>query len=506
MRIQLISDITLAPFKREILANAKEWIVEEVFVEHLETCFLSNTILDNVDYIFIHIDNYFKKRPLKDIEKLLLLVDSFAKLQSRPVILSAIVTPPFLASTLKTDAGFFTNGTLQLAGTLAALQQNSNVFFFDFLSILCKAGFDNAYNFQLGHLYQMPYNKVVIREFGVQLTNMVKILAGQDKKVIVLDCDNTLWGGILGEDGIDGIQCDLNYEGIQYYHFQQFLLQKKSEGFLLALCSKNNKADVQQAFLKKPMPLKWDDFTCAAINWTDKAENLKQIAVDLNVGVNSFIFIDDSEFEVNSIRQLLPGISVLHIVKGYPELLQLLQHPAFRRKTFTAEDNRKSEQYREEAARKDLKVQAGSMEEYISSLGIQLDIAENNLEDLERLAQLTEKTNQFNFNKRGYTARELEHGIKTNQHLLFSLKVTDRFGDYGTVGLIIVDTTEEDLVLENFIMSCRALGRRIEDDFIKEVEQRLVARYGKNFSSIRFVPTEKNVPAATFLNNYTVKQ
>jgi FkbH-like protein len=348
-------------------------------------------------------------------------------------------------------------------------------------------------------MYQAPYTKFFLNELALYLDSLLSMYSTADKKVIVLDCDNTLWNGIVGEDGAEGISCDLNSKGILYFHFQQFLLSRKKMGFILCLCSKNNEKDVREAFLKKRMPLKWDDFIVTKVNWENKDKNIKDIAEELNLGLDSFVFVDDSDFEVMHIERSLPEVKVFKMTGSYTNFMRLSSELVFKKKVITDEDKDKSEQYLQESKRKVLQRESSSFDDYIKTLEIKLKIDENPIKDLARISQLTEKTNQFNFNKIFYSIDDLRQKIESEQLICYSLRVSDKFGDYGLVGVILVGVAKDHLWLENYILSCRILGRRIEFDFLESVEMTVVERYGKKITKIIFKETPKNVPAQNFI-------
>jgi FkbH-like protein len=219
----------------------------------------------------------------------------------------------------------------------------------------------------------MPYTKLFLTKFSEKLLSACKQWKGSEKKVIVLDCDNTLWRGIVGEDGIDGILCDLNSQGIVYYHFQQFLKLKKEQGFILAICSKNNESDVLQAFNEKRMPLNWNDFSIRKVNWNHKNDNIHEISRELNLGLDSFIFIDDSDFELQRIKDIYPEIRTIKMTNSYDNLSDIVNDNIFQKKFITDEDKRKAEQYFQESMRLDLLSSSISFDEYVTSLEIKIE-------------------------------------------------------------------------------------------------------------------------------------
>lgn len=355
----------------------------------------------------------------------------------------------------------------------------------------------DAYNYNLGHLYQMPYTKSMVIRLGRLINDSIHFHASEEKKVIVLDCDNTLWGGIVGEDGTASIQCDRNAAGILYYHFQEFLSGLKATGFILCLCSKNNEADVVDAFSKRNFPLSWDDFVIKKVNWEEKWKNIQEISMELNVGIDSMIFIDDNPFELNVVKSILKGITTFEFTASYDDFLNLTAQQVFRKKVVLEADKKKTEQYQTEQQRKEWEHASSDFRNYLDGLKIKLEIFRNDRSDFLRLAQMTEKTNQFNFWKEEFTKEALNKWVDAG-NLVFSLKLSDKFGDYGTVGLLLIDQVDQSWRLYNYLMSCRALGKDVETQFLKKVVETLASENIK-LSDYRFKISDKNTPAQEFI-------
>jgi FkbH-like protein len=497
MNIAIISDITFDLVLKQLNPNneftVKKYIYSDPIVPEL---LKAGSQLDGVDTLIIHFDSYFFRYTDDYITEILQAVNGIASQFSGNVLLSNHMINGRHTSILKNNIGQHDQILIEKEAAIKTLLATSNVFFYDVKKLISQVGLQQAYNFKLGFLYQMPYTKNFISLLAAELNSAIKFLRVQEKKAIFIDCDNTLWKGILGEDGLEGIQCNKNAQGVLFFHFQEFLLEKKKEGFILGLCSKNNEDDVKEAFENLNMPLKWNDFVIKKVNWRNKAENLKEAAKELNIGLDSFIFIDDNEFELQSVNSLIPEVDTKKLVNDYDEFLKLTDSYSFKRKRLTKEDLEKNEQYIAEQQRNNVKESVGSFEEYVESLGIKLDISINNTSDLPRLSQLTEKTNQFNFNKEAFSIAQIEKFI-ADGNLVFGLRVADKFGDYGLVGLILIEIRGKEATQRNFLMSCRALGRLIEHDFFNYVVKNLQER-GVELSEICFKETAKNAPAKTF--------
>lgn len=501
MKVLCISDIILDTFARSIETKFPDISVEVIYSENLGLQLLNTIVHEDIDLIYIHIDSIFKKYSTSNLNSLLNNIYEFTLNTTKKVICSNLICESFKSSSLSDSFGFFFDSNRFFAEFEHFKDKKvRNLFFFDTWNLIVNIGSINSYNYRLGHLYQMPYTKSFLSAFEVKWVEFIKRINVSDKKVIILDCDNTLWNGIVGEDGIDGIKCNLNEEGILFYHFQKFLIQKKEEGFLLAICSKNNEKDVMDAFDNKTMPLKWDDFVVRKINWNNKIENIKEIASELNLGFESFVFIDDSDFEIKSVKLFFPQIHSIKITNDYSFFIQINEDQNLKKKYISSEDLNKSNQYIQEIQRNKLKNKRSSFADYIKSLDIKIQMSINSINEFERISQLTEKTNQFNFNKKRLEPAELTKMVKNGKIRIYSIKVNDKFGDYGLVGVILVSYEDGFPVLENYILSCRALGRGIEYEFLKMVDNELIQNHGCSFRLIKFKKTEKNVPSETFYN------
>jgi FkbH-like protein len=326
-------------------------------------------------------------------------------------------------------------------------------------------------------------------------------------KCIVLDCDNTLWGGVLGEEqGSDRIHLGEAYPGICYLQFQKQLSQLKELGYLLALNSKNNDADVRQLFENHPsMALKYNDFAAVRVNWNDKASNMVSIAEELKLGLDSFLFLDDSEFEVNLMCERLPQVRCLKVPDEPWQLPGLLASRILDCLHVTPEDRAKTHMYTHESRRKEFYHKAGSLEDFLKGLGMVLRFEPfKEQEHLRRAAQLTQKTNQFNLTTRRYTEPELLAAHKQGA-LIFLGSLQDRFGDYGRIILaIVMPRDNRKACLDTFLMSCRAIGRGVESVFLKLILNRL-HELGYLELIAEYMPNSKNALCDGFLerNGFT---
>jgi FkbH-like protein len=313
---------------------------------------------------------------------------------------------------------------------------------------------------------------------------------GKLKKAIIFDCDNTLWSGILGEDGIDNIDMSISSKTGKYYNMiQRIIVYLSQKGVIIGLCSKNNENDVLEVFkLHKDTYLKEENIVIHKINWSDKASNLLSISQELNIGLDSIIFVDDSSFEINLIREKLPEITTIQVPANlylYPTILLKTIYKYFNLDV-TDDDLKKTSMYKEQFQRAIEKDKFKNIDQYLASLEIEITIEKNNINQVERLAQLTQKTNQFNLTTKRYTEVQIHNFILNKQFHVFSLSVRDKFGDNGITGLCIInefeDHTDSILSIDTFLLSCRIIGRNIEYEFLNVI---LNSFQNKNVKEVR---------------------
>jgi len=499
INITVLSDIVFNSVANEILKNTDHIKISFEYHEDLALKLLAfepNDISKD-SFLFLHSDQLFHRKPIDwQILYFESIIDVIKKYPWLKIIVSNSFSMSFELTEIQNSIGNAYDAFQKYHIQLTKLKGTDNVYFFDFQNIIFNIGLDNAYNYSLGLLYQMPYTKKLITKFANEIMSYLNFISYEEKKVIVLDCDNTLWNGIVGEDGIDNIFCDKNSKGLIFYHFQSFLKKRKEDGFLLCLCSKNNTNDVEEAFQRKNMPLKWDDFIIKKVNWNEKSQNISEISKELNLGEDSLIFIDDNNFEINIVREFTKVNSIFLFKNDYDFLLEITSQYTFRRKQILSDDKTKTNQYQVEVLRKEEKSRYNNIDDFVESLSIKMKIFLNDHSDINRLSQMTEKTNQFNFNKKPFTKQQLETWMNTN--LVYSLKVSDKYGDYGTVGLMLISVEEKKATIENYLLSCRVLGKKIEQKFLLTIEDYLLQN-GIIINKIYFKESEKNLPAKTFI-------
>jgi FkbH-like protein len=322
-------------------------------------------------------------------------------------------------------------------------------------------------------------------------------LAGRLSKVLAVDLDNTLWGGIVGEDGASCVKIGSEYPGAAYLSLQRAILKIADRGVLLAICSKNNLADAMDVLQSHPeMLLRPGHFAALRINWTDKAQNLREIAAELNVGIDTVAFLDDNPVERQRIRLELPEVTVIDLPvdpAGYAQTL--LSSPVFERLAITAEDRARGGYYSAQRERKSSETSAGSLEDFYRSLEMKAEIIAVAPATLARIAQLTQKTNQLNTTTRRYTESDVQAMARDPAWKLFGVKIVDKFGDNGIVGVVFLKLVGDTVDIDTFLLSCRVIGRTVETMMLSHVCD-LGAAAGCSKIDAWFFPTRKNEPAA----------
>jgi FkbH-like protein len=328
-------------------------------------------------------------------------------------------------------------------------------------------------------------------------------LTGVICKVLAVDLDNTLWGGVLGEDGVDGLKLGVEYPGAIYRAFQRAILDLYQRGILLVVCSKNNHEEAMAALQNHPgMLLRPEHFAAFRINWQDKAQNLREIAAELNLGVDSIAFFDDNPVERELVRSEVPEVKVIEVpnhVQGYAQALR--DCPFFERLTLSAEDHGKTKQYHDQRKRSELAHNAGSLEDFFRSLEQEVVIANVTPDSIARVAQLTQKTNQYNVTTRRYTEQQIAEFISRPDCGVYSVGVKDRFGDNGIVGVLITRTEEDICEIDTFLLSCRVIGRTIETAMLGFLTDASKAR-GASLLQGWFIPTKKNAPVKELYSSH----
>jgi len=298
-------------------------------------------------------------------------------------------------------------------------------------------------------------------------------LTGKLAKALVVDLDNTLWGGVIGEDGMAGIRLGSEHPGAAFQELQRALLDLHQRGILLAICSKNNRDDAMEALQNHPgMLLTPAHFAAMRINWGDKAQNLREIARELNIGVDSLAFLDDNPFERQQVRRQLPEVYVINLPNDPMEFSRVIREcPLFERLSLSAEDQQRGKYYQAQREREQLEQTISSREDFYRSLLQEAEVAPLTKSTLARITQLTNKTNQFNLTTRRYTEQQISQLVSSPGWHCFSIRLRDRFGDNGLVGVAITHQQGATCEFDTLLLSCRIIGRTVETAFLSFLAQ-----------------------------------
>ena len=376
--------------------------------------------------------------------------------------------------------------------------------------VVSEHGRSRAYDMRMTFLARSPFATSFLLRLGDALADIVATVVFPPKKCVVVDCDNTLWGGVLGEDGPDRVAIGAEYPGNVYREFQLFLKGLERRGFLLAMNSKNNEADVLTFMAQSPnMALRAGDFAARRINWNDKASNIKEIADELNVGLESLIFVDDSPVECERVRTAFPEVQVEQFPSdplAIPSFMTSLQGTA--RLHVTEDDVKRAASIRANAEREELRRAAPDIDSFIRSLDIELAIARQDRSAVRRISQLTQRTNQFNLTTKRYAVSDVERLM--DEGVVYAMSMKDRFSDYGVVGVAVATPGApgtpasggeadggDEWEIDSFLMSCRAFGRKIESELLLAVLDD-ARRSGVRLVRASRVPTSKNSMTRTF--------
>jgi amino acid adenylation domain-containing protein/FkbH-like protein len=455
-----------------------------------------------INALFIRIDDWLRDKAdmpeagqtqflNQNFAELTRAIENSAKLSLVPFLVG--IVPLYNATKISQAVANFINRLNQELEIF--IKQQSRMHLLDLGKIAALYDVQDLYDSKADELGHMPFTQEYYAAIGTYLARKVNAFKGPDYKVIALDCDNTLWDGVCGELGALGITINEDFN-----HLQEFILEKYNEGFLLVLCSKNNEADVWEVFDRHPgMKIKREQIAAHRINWQPKAGNLLSIAAELNLGTNSFIFLDDSEFEIEQMNDQCPEVLSITLPENSNDFKNFLEHIwAFDTFSVTAEDTKRNQLYQVEKQRKEEQLNHGSLEDFLTSLDIKVNITELTENELERAVQLTLRTNQFNLNGIRKTPGEILAFGQQPGAISRIIDVKDRFGDYGIVGLVLAKAVANTLVIETFLLSCRVLGRKVEDEVLATLTAYAADHELVTITAL-YRPTEKNEPFREFL-------
>ena len=388
-----------------------------------------------------------------------------------------------------------------------SINKNS-IFIFDFDAFVSKFGEKNVFNYQNYFFGDIKIDLDYIPYFANELIPYIIAQLGISKKCIVLDLDNTLWGGTVGEDGFDGIKLGPQLPGNTYLEFQKNLKALKNRGIILAINSKNNFNDAIQVINEHPnMILRKEDFSSIMINWNNKVSNMYEIAQELNIGLDSIVFFDDDPVNRELMRTSLPDILTVELPKDSSEYVNTLHElPEFSMFEITDEDSKRSEMYAQQQTRKEFEISTPNLEDLLRNLSLELIIKKSNNFTNPRISQLILKTNQFNLTTKRYTAEEILNFTNDENIIVGCAQVKDKFGDHGITGVFIIKKlNSNEWFLDTFLLSCRIIGREIEKGILNYIINE-AKKNGIKIIKSQYVRTEKNTPIQDFLPNCGFKQ
>lgn len=369
-----------------------------------------------------------------------------------------------------------------------------NYFIVDLDQLQSIYGSEQLHSDKLYYVAKMPISTRLLPETAKQVMDVFMAIKGRIKKCVILDLDQTLWGGVIGDDGIENIQIGELGLGQAFSRLQQWLLELKKRGIILAVCSKNEEATAKEPFLKHPeMVLKLEDLSMFVANWEDKASNIKYIQETLNIGMDSMVFLDDNPFERNLVKSVIPDITVPELPEDPSEYLKYLkQLNLFETASYSKADADRTKQYQEEIKRTTLQKVYGTYDEYLESLKMVAKVRPFDSFHFSRIAQLTQRSNQFNLRTIRYTEAEIEQLSKSEDHITLYFTLEDQFGDYGLISVVVLDKQSADrLFISEWLMSCRVLKRGMEE-FILDTIVETAKNSGYKEVVGEYIATPKN--------------
>ena len=529
LRLSILSSFTIEPLEpyiqlREFLAGRRlvfESIAYEQWYGALRTPGRLDAANPDAILLLLHLDDvapHLAKRHLAAAPELASesdrLVDAIG--ESLQAYRARSATPVLLSTFVASGRGIersFDRGTEPsrqamveaLNNRVAALaREMPGVYVFEYDQLVADAGRSNWFDPVKAHHIKAAVSSRALPLLAAELSRTLSALRGPRRKLVALDLDNTLWGGILGEDGPDGIAAGGDYPGNAYADFQAFLANLRATGIALAVVSKNNPEDVDEAFSAHPnMALRREDFTAWRVNWIDKAANLKSIADELNLSTDSFVFVDDNPMECDLVRTYMPEVAVVELSgppSGFAD--KVLAQGGLDTLSLTDEDRRRAQSYAAEKTRAALATSVTDTSGFLAALELRLTLRPPRTGEVERMAQLFGKTNQFNLTTKRYGVSEIEALRADPAARVTVALLQDRYGDYGLIGIVVTIDQEANVrEIDCLLISCRALGRNVEESVLADIEtgarddgrRRLIGRYrpsAKNAIVADFYPSQ----------------
>ena len=471
---------------------------------------IRNFLGENFHFPYNMSDNERKSLVNEKINHLQNLIETFEKNLNSKLIITNFNIPSYSPNGItetKSDFGFH-EMIEELNRSLRNISKtHSSVYIYDFNHFVSKYGEKNIFDYRQFHVGDIQIALNFIPSFGYDLMSYIKPITGTNKKCIVLDLDNTLWGGIVGEDGFDGIELGHSSNGKAFVDFQKELLSLWNHGIILAINSKNNFDDAMKVINEHPnMILRKKNFASIQINWDDKAQNLKQIAEEINIGLNSIAFFDDDKINRERIKQEFPEVLTIEVPDDPSQFSLILKNlNDFNVLQRTDEDIKRGQMYSQQRERKELEKSISNLDDFLEQLDIKVKMKNSSEFLIPRISQLTLKTNQFNLTTKRYQEEEIRNFTNDDKFIVGCAQVSDKFGDNGITGVYIINKQEKVWFIDTFLLSCRIMGRGVENGIISQI---LIDAKNNGVEEIRanFIPTQKNKPAENFLPDFGFKK
>jgi FkbH-like protein len=504
-----------ATFVAEPIQDPLEWLLAEIGVAHDVRFAPYNQVFqqlldpgselgrnkNNLNVIFVRLEDFIRDRPAAEISQSVcdrIVSDLVTALERFSIASSGHVLLGVLDPTPHPDSRIY-QMLLDLSASLRnRVRQFRGV---HILNVNDESASSDSFRYDEAQdrLAHIPYTAAHFAYLALAASRMVHEIRVSPAKVLVLDCDNTIWKGVVGEDGIQGIAVTDAYRALQ-----EFAVAQQAKGVLVCLASKNVEADVLEVLEKhEGMQLRAAHVVSTRINWHSKADNLRSLAAELNLGLDSFVFLDDNPVECGQMRAELPEVITIQVPtedKIRPFLSNLWM---FDKLALTSEDANRTRMYKENSARRAVETSVGDIGQFIAALELKIDIAAPGNEEWGRLEQLTQRTNQFNFTTRRRSVLELQDLMKHGAEVV-RVRVSDRFGDYGLVGLMILQPADGALQIDTLLLSCRVLGRGVEHAMLRHAGVRAQAM-GLGEVQLSFIKTPRNVPARAFADSVAAR-
>jgi FkbH-like protein len=432
--------------------------------------------------------------------------DAIAKVSAARIVQCNYVLPYerlFGNYDLKVPKTFYSAAGALNARIAELARERGNVLLCDVEGVASYIGRKHWYDDRLWNMAKAFCRLDYLPLVAEALVEIVLAAMGRVVKCVILDLDNTLWGGVVGDDGPLGISIGPHGDGEAFYHFQQYLYWLKQRGILLAVCSKNGMENALSPFAQNPgMVLNREDITVFVANWENKADNIRSIRETLGIGFDSMVFLDDNAFERNLVRELLPEVVVPELPEDPADYVRALNElNLFEASSFSAEDAARGEMYRQEAERRELKGASSNIDEFLKSLGMTMVARRFEPEKIPRIAQLIQRSNQFNLTTHRYSEGDCERMMLDQRWIPLYASLRDRLGDHGLISIVILGLEAEALAITDWLMSCRVLARGVEQHLMNKVV-RIAREEGLAAITGEYIPTAKNGMVKEFFTQF----